>query len=139
MITKVYIDENFAPQLAHGLDLFQGHLNLKEKNQYQVLSIPDAFGSGVKDEKWIPIAGKEKAVVITQDLKIQTTRHQRDLYHKYGLGVFFFKPPSKGGYSFWEMTKQLVKRWEDIKRLSSKSKRPFAFRCTNKSRFAPLE
>lgn len=131
-MTIIYIDENFAPQLAKSLNLIQEHLNLKEKNRYKVISIQDRFGRGVQDEDWIPIAGKEGAIVITQDLRIQTTRHQRDLYIKYGLGVFFIKAPSKKGFSFWEMTMQLIKRWPEIKKLSSKTKRPFAFRCTSK-------
>jgi len=32
-MTRIYIDENFAPQLANGLDVFQQHLNLKERNK----------------------------------------------------------------------------------------------------------
>ena len=131
MVT-IYIDENFAPQLAKSLDLIQSHLNLKEKNKYKVMSIQERFGRGVQDEDWIPIAGKEKSIVITQDLRIQTTRHQRDLYKKFGLGVFFIKAPSKNGFSFWEMTMQLIKRWPEIKKLSSNTKRPFAYRCTSK-------
>jgi len=131
-MTIIYIDENFAPQLAESLDLIQSHLNLKEKHQYKVMSIQKRFGRGVQDEDWIPIAGKENSVVITQDLRIQTTRHQRDLYKDFGLGVFFFKAPSKSGFSFWEMTTQLINRWPEIKSLSSKTDRPFAFRCTSK-------
>lgn len=135
-MTKIYIDENFAHQLANGLDIFQKHLNLKEKNKIQVLSIKKQFGKGALDEDWIPLAGKEDAVVITQDLKIQRTRHQNELYKKHGLGVFFFKPPSKG-YTFWEMVRQLIKRWPEIKK-KTKSKRPFAFRCTNRGSFKKL-
>ena len=29
-MTTIYIDENFAPQLAKSLNLIQSHLNLKE-------------------------------------------------------------------------------------------------------------
>ena len=129
-MTKIYIDENFAPQLAQGLDIFQQHLNLKERTKIRVVSIRDVF-PGAQDESWIPIAGKENAVVITQDLRIQTTRHQNELYKKHGLGVFFFKPPSNG-YSFWEMVEQIIKRWPEIKK-KTKNNRPFAYRCTNRS------
>lgn len=136
-MTKIYIDENFAHQLAQGLDIFQQHLNNKEKLQIQVLSIKKEFGQGALDEEWIPIAGEQKAVVITQDLRIQTTRHQNELYKKYGLGVFFFKPPSKG-YSFWEMVEQVIKRWPEIKN-KTKNNRPFAFRCTSKGKIEKLD
>jgi hypothetical protein len=63
-MTNIYIDENFAPQLARGFDVFQQHLNLKEPFPLKVLSISDAFGRGTKDEDWIPKAGKENAIVI---------------------------------------------------------------------------
>ena len=106
---RVYIDENFAQQLANGLNVFQEHLNHKEKFNFEVLSIKEVFGQGALDEDWIPIAGKEKAIVITQDLRIQLTKHQNELYKQHGLGVFFFKPPSDG-YSFWEMVEQVIKR-----------------------------
>ncbi len=135
-MTKIYIDENFAQQLANGLDVFQKHLNQKERFKIKVLSIKEEFGQGALDEYWIPIAGQENAVVITQDLKIQTTRHQNELYKKYGLGVFFFKPPSNG-FSFWEMVEQVIKRWPEIKNKTKKN-RPFAYRCKNRGSFEKL-
>ncbi|MGB1039620.1 MAG: hypothetical protein ACPGVD_01955 [Flavobacteriales bacterium] len=136
-MTKVYIDENFAQQLAHGLNVFQAHLNTKEKIQVQVLSIKEVFGEGAKDEDWIPIAGQEGAVVLTQDIRIRTTKHQCELYKQYGLGVIFFKAPSNG-FSFWEMVEQLIKRWPEIKK-KLKGKRPFAYRCTNRGKMEELK
>ncbi len=65
-----------------------------------MLSIKERFGQGAKDEDWIPKAGEEGAIIITQDYRIQTTRHQLILYQEYELGIFFFTAPSKGGYSY---------------------------------------
>ncbi len=135
-MTKIYIDENFAPQLAQGLNVFQEHLNRKESLKIRVLSIKEEFGQGALDEKWIPVLGKEEAIVITQDLKIQTTKHQYELYKKYGLGVFFFKPPSKG-FTFWEMVEHVINRWPEIKE-KTKNRRPFAFRYKNKGKIENL-
>lgn len=129
-MTKIYIDENFSHYLAAGFDIFQQHLNTNEKMQFQVLSIKQVFGKGAKDEDWIPVVGKEGGIVLTQDLRIQTTRHQNELYKKHGLGVFFFKPLT-GGYTFWEMVEKLVKHWPEIKKKSA-DKRPFAYRVTAK-------
>lgn len=130
-MTNIYIDENFSHLLAAGFDVFQQHLNSSEKLQFNVLSIKQVFGKGAKDEDWIPVVGKEGGIVITQDLKIQTTRHQNELYKKHNLGVFFFKPPSTG-YSFWEMVQELVKHWPEIKKKAAE-KRPFAYRITQRS------
>ena len=92
-MTTIYIDENFAPQLAKSLNLIQSHLNLKEKIKFQVISIGERFERGAKDEDWIPMAGNENTVVITQDLRIQTTR---EIYIINLVLVFFlFQPPLK--------------------------------------------
>src|SRR5690606_16215803 len=133
----VYIDENFPAQLARGLDVLQKPLN-DGSFVMEVRSIKDTW-PGARYEDWIPKAGQEEAIVITQDLRIQTTRHQRDLYQQYGLGIFFFKPPSKYGYSYWEMVRQIIFRWEEIKKMIHKNKRPFAFRCTQRKGFERLD
>ena len=100
----IYIDENFPPQLAEGLDILSKPLF----SNIEIKSIKNAFGQGCKDEDWIPVAGNQGAVVITQDLNINNTRSQRELYRKSKLGVFFFKPPSKKGYRYWEMVEQIT-------------------------------
>jgi len=134
-----YIDENLPGQLAEGLNILQEPLNLKEPTIFEVKSIGDAFGRGVKDEEWIPQAGISSSIVITQDLRIQSSRHQRDLYMRHGLGIFFFKPPSKKGFSYWEMVQQVINRWDSIKHLTRKNKLPFAFRCSSRKDFEPLD
>jgi hypothetical protein len=136
---KVYIDENFPVKLAHGLQVLQEPLNKGEKSPIEVLSIKEVFGEGVADEDWIPLAGAEHAVVITQDYNIQRTRHQAALFREHGLGIFFYRPPSNKGFSYWEMVLQIVTRWEEIKKLSYKTQAPFAFRCSVRSKnFEPM-
>lgn len=135
----VYIDENFPPQLAKGLNILQEPLNQKESRKIEIISIGDAFGQGAKDEDWIPKAGKKGGIIITRDYKIQTTRHQRDLYQKHGLGIFFFRPPSKSGYSYWQMVEQVIRRWDRIKQLAKKTKLPFAYKCSSRKDFEKVE
>jgi hypothetical protein len=130
----VYIDENFPRQLAAGLHLLEQPVN----SGLEVRAIAETFGRGVKDEEWIPKVGAEEAVVITQDLNIHRSRSQKKLYRENRLGVFFFAPPSRSGYSYWEMVEQVVKRWGELRILCNR-RRPFAFRCTNRSsRFEPM-
>ena len=94
------------------------------------------FGRGAKDEDWIPKI--PNSIVITQDYNIQTTRHQRDLYEKNKIGVFFIKS-TKNGLSFWEMTKLLVVRWEEILKIIRKDKTPFAYIGRVKSKFTKFQ
>jgi hypothetical protein len=126
-LLKIYIDENMAPQLARALNIIQEHLNTEEKKAIKVISLKDAFHEGIKDEEWIPIVGEQNGIVITQDRKIQQTRHQRELYVQNGVGIIFLKSP-KTGMTFWQMFKHLVDWWDDIKQISRKNKTPFSFR-----------
>jgi hypothetical protein len=126
---KVYIDENMSPYLADGLDI----LEKPNKDGIEVLSIKKVFGEGAKDNDWIPKVGKEGGIVITQDLNIHRTRTLKQLYNDSGIGVFFFVPPSKVGYKYWDLVEQIIKRWLAMKSHSKKDKKPFAYRCTSRS------
>lgn len=88
------------------------------------------FGSGIKDEDWIPRVAKNNACVITQDINIRRIRHQRELCEAQGLGMFYLKPPSKKGLSYWDQLKLIVKHWEEIIKKASKEKRPFSYQIS---------
>lgn len=126
---KVFIDENLPRQLAKGLHELQQPQNKKDGIEIEVLSIKDIYGEGAPDEGWIPKVGKEKGIVITQDFSIYTTKHQKELYQKEGVGMLFFNQ-GKSGFTYWEMVKQLISRWDDIKQIVRKNKPPFAYRCS---------
>ena len=135
----VFIDENLPHQIAAGLNTLQQPLNSKEGVEIEVKSIKVEFGSGEKDEEWIPKIGKLNGIVITQDNRIQSQRHQKELYQKEGVGMLFMSSPSKTGWSYWELVKKLIERWEEIKAIIVKNKPPFAFRCSAKTKFEKLE
>lgn len=124
---KIYIDENIAPQLARAMNIVQEHLNFEEKKPIEVLSLKDTFHEGIKDEEWIPKVGQEKGIIITQDRRIQFSRHQKDLYLQHGVGIIFLKSP-KDGMTFWQMFTHLVTWWAEIKQIARHHKPPFAFR-----------
>ncbi len=131
----IYIDENIAPLLAKGFNLLQAPLNFQMglKDPIEIKSIKAVFGEGTPDEEWIPIAGKERACILTQDYNIQRIRHQRDLCEKHDLGMFYLRLPSKAGFTYWEMVKLLVRHWEEIIKTVSKKSRPFSHKITSKS------
>jgi hypothetical protein len=135
----IYLDENLPPQLAEGLNKLQEPLNLRLKTNYEVRSIQSVFGRGVKDEEWIPRAGQEKAIAITRDFKIQTTRHQQKLCEENGLGIFFFTG-IMSGLTYWQLVKALIEKWENIIKTISENQTPFAFRVTQRgSKFERLD
>lgn len=134
----IYIDENLPKQLAIGLNELQKPQNLKENINIEVISISDKFGRGALDEEWIPLVGAEKAYVITQDSRIQSQKHQKELYINHGVGMFFLNPPSKSGFQYWEMVKKLIEDWEDIKKIIKKDKPPFAYRASARAKFEKM-
>ncbi len=136
----LYIDENLPPQLAQAFDLLQAPLNRRNNTHIRVRSLAETFERGVKDEEWIPALGEEPSCVITQDYNIRRTRHQKALCEKYGLGVFYIRPPSKKGFSYWGFVKLLTKHWEEIIRIAEREKRPFSYRIgTRSSRLEKLD
>jgi hypothetical protein len=131
----IYIDENMPTVLAEGFHLLQApeNLRLKLKDPIEVKSIKKEFGVGAKDEDWIAQAGQQGACVITQDYNINRIKHQRALCEKYKLGMFYFRPPSKGGFTYWHMLELLVKHWPEIINKASRQQRPFSYKITSKS------
>lgn len=136
---KIYIDENLPPKLAEGLNILIQPQNKRDDIDIEILSIKKTFGQGEQDEDWIPKVGKQNGIVITQDFRIQTQKHQKELYIQNGVGILFFNPPSNSGFAYWEMVKQLVNRWDEIKQIVKKNKTPFAFRCSARTKFEKLE
>lgn len=128
----IYIDENMSPYLSRGFNILQTPENKKLHDPIEVKSIKDDYGPGAKDEDWIPVAGERNSCVITQDYNINRIYHQRELCERYGLGMFYFKPPSKSGFKYWDMLKLMVKHWQTITQISLKEKRPFAYKVTSK-------
>ena len=136
---KIYIDENLPSQLAKGLNELQQPQNKKDGVVIEVLSIKEIFGSGEQDEDWIPKVGAENGIVITQDFRIQSQKHQRELYINNGVGILFLNPPSNSGFAYWDMVKKLVTEWDDIKKIIRKNKTPFAYRASAKTKFQKME
>ena len=134
----IYIDENMSPFLAKGFNILQFPLNIKLREAIDVRSIKDDFGTGALDEDWIPKAGENGACIITQDYNIKRITHQQALCEKYQLGMFYFRPPSKNGFHYWDMVKLMVKHWETINKIAITQRRPFAYKVTSKGSLEEL-
>lgn len=131
----IYIDENIPSQVAKALNELQQPQNKRDKSDFEIRSIKETFGGGCKDEDWIPEVGKENAIVITQDCRIQTLRHQNELYKENGVGILFIHAPA---YGYWDLVKKLINSWDEIKGIIEKNAPPFAFRCTARGKFEKL-
>ncbi len=128
----IYVDENMSPYLARGFNILQTPENVKLGAEIEVKSIKDVFGQGTKDEDWIPRAGESNSCVITQDYSIKRIKHQQKLCEQYNLGMFYFRPPSKSGFKYWDMLKLMVKHWPSISKIAIQENRPFTYRVTSR-------
>lgn len=121
---RIYFDENFSPHLVEGLRRIQEG---RKGEGVTVCSVIDEFGQGADDEAWIPGIARRHGVAITQDVNIHRTRAQWDLCQASKIGVFFFKPPKKEGWSYWQIVQLVIRHWPEIKRLTEQSSRPFGY------------
>jgi len=128
---KFFFDENITPQIARALAILQERL---KHEQVEVYTIRDEFGRGVADEEWIPEVGKQEGIVITQDHNIYRKKQQRELLRQFKIGVVFFKPPSKTGYTYWAMIENILAAWPDIKEVAKREAKPFAYVIRPKSK-----
>lgn len=126
---KFYFDENITPQIVRALEILQEPL----REEIEVYGIAEEFGRGVADEEWIPKVAAQEGIVVTQDINIHRTRHQRELYRNHNLGVIFFRPPKGRGIKYWEMISKLLNSWPDIKSTCEKANKPFAYVITPRS------
>ncbi|MFN5834469.1 MAG: hypothetical protein ACK46A_14000 [Akkermansiaceae bacterium] len=120
---RIYFDENFSHRIVAGMREFQ---QAKPSEGVTVIWAPDEFGRGAADEDWIPQVAAKHGIIITQDLNIHRISAQWELCQRNKVGLFFFKPP-RGGWGFWNIIREVVNRWDEIKSLSEKQKRPFGY------------
>ena len=135
----IYIDENMPKHLADGFHLLQYPEGLKTGNEIEVKYIPTEFNVGVKDPEWIPVAGKQGACIITQDVNISRRKHEIALYKEYKLGLFFLRGESKKkGLSIWQMVEAMAKNWPEISKKVYSEKKPFAYQFSIKGKMRKL-
>jgi len=120
---RIYFDENFSHRIAAGMREFQ---DARRSEGVEVIWCPNEFERGAADEDWIPKVASKQRVILTQDLNIHRTKAQWELCQQNKVGVSFFKPP-RGGWTHWVIVREVVNRWEEIKRLAITNKRPFGW------------
>ncbi len=128
---KIYLDENIPQSLAEGLRALDRPNNRKDSN-CDILFLPDSLGKGAKDKDWIPMLGREQAIMVTQDYNIHRNNSERDLYQKHGLGLIVVRLPSKKGGTYWDLVQQLVRHWIEIRTIALTQHPPFIYECTAK-------
>lgn len=128
---KIFFDENFSPYLAKGFAAFQ---EARKEEGVEVIHVIDEFDRGAKDEIVIPGIAQQHGAMITQDFNIHRTRQLAALCRDHSIGVFFFRPPKKSKYTYWQIIEWVLKNWEGVKRCALKTQTPYEYEITPRSK-----
>ncbi len=130
----IYFDENLSPHLAAGMHhLSQGHL----KGARIVSSTTDP-GRGVPDEELLKHIAATGGILFTKDINIHRDRMVAQECKKLGLGLFFLKLPQNEG-KYWDIVRAVIKHWEEIVKIVSTKKAPYAYEVSPKAGPRPLK
>jgi len=132
---KVFFDENFSPHLAKGFAAFQEG---RKEEGIEVRHVIEVFGRGAPDEQWIPGVAQMHGAIITKDFNIHRTRQLAGLCQQHKAGIFFFRPPKKKGYDYWNTIEWVLRTWKSLKDCAHNTEPPYEYevtpRCTSPRR-----
>jgi len=123
---KFLFDENMGERLARG---FQG---FGEEVEY----ITDHFEMGTPDEEIIEFMGENGYCWVTKDKKARYKPQERRAIKDYGVGAFILV---SGNLSSWEVVKQMVARWEEIKEIAKNENRPFIWKIRSRGKLIKMD
>ncbi len=121
---RVYFDENFSPHLVAGMRSLQDG---RKSEGITVSSIAEEFQRAAPDELWIPGVASRHGVALTQDINIYRTHAQWELCQQNKIGVFFFRPPKKVGWNYWQIVQLVVRLWPELMHIGRETEKPFGF------------
>ena len=80
---RIFLDNNLAFRHARGLTALL-------EPDHEVLSLRDKFPTATKDDEWLRALGREGGwIVISGDIGIQKSPHERLAWKESGLTIFF--------------------------------------------------
>lgn len=124
---RFFIDNNLSPQLAKGMSGFGE----------DVEHLQDKFKPNAQDEEWLPYVGANNLYLVTRDNRIRRNPAEKAALTKNNVGAFFLGGKNR---SRCELIQQLVRNWPQVKELSRKTRKPFAFRIPpTGSKFDPID
>jgi len=122
------LDESLSPQLAQALQLLDDEVVIR--------SIGEFFDAGTDDTEYLPVLGAKGAFPITRDTRQRRVPAELEAYRVYSVGAFIL-----GGKNLqrWDLFKQVVLSWPQIKDTARKARRPFAYKVrANGGKLEPL-
>lgn len=130
MVT-IYLDENFAPQIAQAFDFFE-----RKEKVITAKSTSMFFGMGATDQAIINGMNKGTDFLVTKDSDFARLKVLTTLINQQGVGVFHFKPPK--GSKYWSQLEFLMKAWPSIRETALRERPPFLYDFRTNGKLNPL-
>ena len=116
-----FFDNQMSERIVDGLKAFGEN----------VVHLREEFSGSAKDVEWLPSVGQNGWILISRDKKLLKNPAEKELFIKYQVGGILLDAK---GLSICDQVEQIVRNWKTIKRLSSSTKKPFAYRFYSKGK-----
>lgn len=124
---RFFFDNNLAPKLARGLNLFA-------TPEHEIIHLKDHFSANTEDAIWMrSLTGDFQWVIVTADWRISRNPHEVEAWKQAGHTVFFLKP----GWldlGFWEQAWKFTKCFPDIVERARHARKGDGFSVTLKGK-----
>lgn len=114
------IDENLPPRVAQALNALAG------RHEHRVFHVQEKYAKGIKDVDLIKLIGKDKLILITNDLKMKTRSNEFTLLKDEGVSAFLISLPRVCDFDAISVT--VINKWKEIREIAEKAKQPFVCR-----------
>jgi hypothetical protein len=122
-----YFDENLPVRIANALAA------LEEGENHNVYHTTLAFEPSIKDPDLYPLIRNRNGILVTNDMKMLSRAPEYQIMLTLQITAFFISLPK--GADFALRYRTIFDKWEDIKLICRKNKRPFM--CRIKMRGKP--
>ena len=122
---RLFVDEDFGrgiPEALRALKICRTvqHVRRVFKKRIKRGEFPD----GVKDEDWIPFAGRGGWLVLSSDTGILDADTQRELWISENVGGVFLTTGQENRVKVMQL---LLRKWDWLETIDKKQQRPFAY------------
>jgi len=122
-----FFDNNLSPMLAQAMNLLEQRGN--------VIHLTEIFPPDAKDEEWLEYVGQKRMIVVTRDRWVRRRAAELRAFKNYKVRAFILGGKNPG---IWQIIRQVINNWLNIKDIASRTKPPFAFQVPLKGRIIRL-
>ncbi len=121
---KLFVDENLGKGIPEALRAIEIGTVEYVRHAFRKRLQRGEFPDGIKDEDWIPFAGRGGWLVFSCNTAILRAEAQRDLWIRARVGGVFL---TSGQEKKREILQLILKKWDWLETIDLHEPRPFAY------------